>query len=80
MECRQGIGLEKACRLPNTIHSEIALSLSLPSLPVHLGAADPALGLFEDVSGRGVDGNRSEVLAQAKKIVSLLRDCDVSYL
>ncbi|KAH0454103.1 hypothetical protein IEQ34_016027 [Dendrobium chrysotoxum] len=80
MECHQSIGLEKACRLSNTIHSEIAPSLALPSLPVHLGAADPALGLFEDVSGRGVDGDRPEVLAQAKKIASLLRDCDVSYL
>lgn len=80
MECNQSIGLEKACRLSNTIHSEIAPSLSLPSLPVYLGATDPALGLFEDVSGRGVDGDRSEVLAQVKKIVSLLRDCDVSYL
>ncbi|KAH0434471.1 hypothetical protein IEQ34_026829 [Dendrobium chrysotoxum] len=80
MECHQSIGLEKACRLSNTIHSEIAPSLALPSLPVHLGAADPALGLFEDVSGRGVDGDRPEVLAQAKMIASLLRDCDVSYL
>ncbi|PKU66619.1 sister chromatid cohesion protein SCC2 isoform X2 [Dendrobium catenatum] len=80
MECHQSTGLEKACRLSNTIHSEIAPSLALPSLPVHLGAADPALGLFEDVSGRGVDGDRPEVLAQAMKIASLLRDCDVSYL
>ncbi|KAK8942531.1 hypothetical protein KSP39_PZI009262 [Platanthera zijinensis] len=75
-----GIGFEKACRLSNTIHSEIAPSLSLPSLPVSTGAADPALGLFEDAPGRGFGDDWSVVLPQVEKIASLLRDCDVGYL
>ncbi|PKA59771.1 hypothetical protein AXF42_Ash011895 [Apostasia shenzhenica] len=80
MECYQGIGYEKACRLSNTTHSEIASFLSLPSLPVVLGAADPALWLFEDVSGHSGGGDRPEVLAVANTIADLLRDCDVNYL
>ncbi|KAG0481395.1 hypothetical protein HPP92_012253 [Vanilla planifolia] len=80
MELNQSIGYEKFCRLSNSIHSEIAPSLSLPSLPVSLGAADPALGLFDDASGHGVGGDRPDVLVHASTIASLLRECDVSYL
>lgn len=72
-------GHEKACRLTNTVHSEVAPCLPLPSLPVFCGALDQELRLFDEPSSvRSL--NRNEVLAQASKIADLLRDTDVSYL
>ncbi|KAJ6795400.1 nipped-B-like protein [Iris pallida] len=73
----QGIGYEKACRLSNTSHSEIAPSLSLPSLPIWFGESDRRLGLSDDPGG---GGDRPEILDQASAIAGLLRDSDVGYL
>lgn len=79
MEFHQGLGYEKACRLSNTTHSEIAPSLSLPSLPVCFGSAEQKLGLFDEPAGaRAAD--RPEVLAHASTVAEFLRNCDVSYL
>lgn len=75
------LGHERACRLSNTIHSEVASCLPLPLLPVFCGAVDQELRLNDEpssTSGRSV--NRKEVLAQASRIADLLRDTDVSYL
>ncbi|KAL5741371.1 hypothetical protein ACOSP7_028103 [Xanthoceras sorbifolium] len=73
-----GIGLS------NTIHSEVAPCLPLPSLPVFCGASDPELRLFDELTGAGYDSyrelNRSEVLAQSSRIADLLLETDVSYL
>ncbi|XP_057962405.1 sister chromatid cohesion protein SCC2 isoform X2 [Malania oleifera] len=62
--------------LSNTVHSEVAPCLPLPSLPVFCGAFDQQLRLFDEPRSL----NRNEVLAQASKIADLLRDTDVSYL
>ncbi|XP_044468075.1 sister chromatid cohesion protein SCC2-like [Mangifera indica] len=74
----RGIGL---C---NTIHSEVAPCLPLPSLPVFFGALDPDLCLFDEVStdsyGSYRSLNRPEILAQSSEIADLLRETDVSYL
>ncbi|KAF2299331.1 hypothetical protein GH714_031594 [Hevea brasiliensis] len=73
----RGIGLS------NTIHSEVAPCLPLPSLPVFCGASDPHLRLFDDGGSSSVRGvwslNRSEILAQSARIADLLRETDVSY-
>ncbi|MCL7033996.1 hypothetical protein MKW94_025445 [Papaver nudicaule] len=69
----------KACRLTNTLHSEVAPCLPLPSLPVFCGALDQELGLYNDTTGVR-SSNPNDVLAQASKIADLLRDTDVSYL
>ncbi|KAK1306486.1 hypothetical protein QJS10_CPA10g01957 [Acorus calamus] len=77
-----GFGFERACRLTNTVHSEVLPSLSLPSLPVFFGAPDPEIRLSEDPFGsvavRSIE--RTEVLACSGKIAELLGNCDVSYL
>ncbi|KAJ4960537.1 hypothetical protein NE237_020447 [Protea cynaroides] len=75
----RSFGAEKACRLSNTVHSEIAPCLPLPSLPVFCGAIDHKLRL-SDESSSVPSLNRKDVLAQASKIADLLRDTDVSYL
>ncbi|KAI4346656.1 hypothetical protein L6164_007534 [Bauhinia variegata] len=62
--------------LSNTIHSEVASCLPLPSLPVFCGASDQELRLV-DVPRLL---NRGEVLAQSSKIAELLQHTDVSYL
>lgn len=66
----------------NTIHSEVAPCLPLPSLPVFCGATDPNLRLFDEdrtgVSYRSL--NRTEILTQSSRIADLLRATDVSYL
>jgi len=82
MEFHQGIGYEKACRLSNTSHSEIAPALSLPLLPVCYGASDQRLGLSDEADERGGArwSDRAEVLDQAGTIADLLQNCDVSYL
>ncbi|KAJ0043645.1 hypothetical protein Pint_19083 [Pistacia integerrima] len=73
-----GIGLS------NTIHSEVAPCLPLPSLQVFCGATDPDLCLFDEVStgsyGSYRSLNRPEILAQSSRIADLLRETDVSYL
>ncbi|KAG2715540.1 hypothetical protein I3760_03G083100 [Carya illinoinensis] len=71
----RGIGLS------NTIHSEVAPCLPLPSLPVFCGASNQDLRLFDE-PGRGSFSSldRSEVLAQSSRIADLLRQTDVSYL
>lgn len=66
----------------NTIHSEVAPCLPLPSLPVFCGATDPNLRLFDEASA-GVSYrslNRTEILTQSSRIADLLRVTDVSYL
>lgn len=73
-----GIGLS------NTIHSEVAPCLPLPSLPVFCGASDPELRLFDEPGVRSGNSRRSlnrvEVLAQSSRIAEMLRETDVSYL
>ncbi|MBA0683270.1 hypothetical protein Goari_024940, partial [Gossypium aridum] len=67
--------------LTNTIHSEVAQCLPLPSLPVFCGASDLELRLFDDpavVASRSL--NRPQIIAQASRIADLLRETDVSYL
>ncbi|XP_065632831.1 sister chromatid cohesion protein SCC2 isoform X2 [Quercus suber] len=73
---QRGIGLS------NTIHSEVAPCLPLPSLPVFCGASDQDLRLFDEPRGGGTfrSLNRPEVLSQASRISDLLRQTDVSYL
>ncbi|KAF8408186.1 hypothetical protein HHK36_007328 [Tetracentron sinense] len=76
---QRGFVHDKVCRLSNTIHSEVAPCLPLPSLPVFCGAFDQELRLFDEPSSaRSL--NRDDVLAQASKIADLLRDTDVAYL
>ncbi|XP_007032705.2 PREDICTED: nipped-B-like protein B isoform X2 [Theobroma cacao] len=71
----RGIGLS------NTIHSEVAQCLPLPSLPVFCGASDPELLLFDDPTGGASRSlNRPEIIAQSSRIADLLRETDVSYL
>ncbi|XP_047165717.1 sister chromatid cohesion protein SCC2 isoform X1 [Vigna umbellata] len=66
----RGIGLS------NTVHSELAAYLPLPSLPVFCGASDQDLRLVDSPARL----NRVDVLAQSGKIAELLRHTDVSYL
>ncbi|XP_059644870.1 sister chromatid cohesion protein SCC2 [Cornus florida] len=74
-----GGGVPRGISLSNTIHSEVAPCLPLPSLPVFCGAVDQELRLFDEPSGsRSL--NRNDVLRQASKIADLLQDTDVSYL
>lgn len=70
---------QRGITLCNTVHSEIAPCLPLPSLPVFCGAADQELCLFDDQPQRPLS-NRKDLLAQAGRIAELLRDTDVSYL
>ncbi|XP_031407003.1 sister chromatid cohesion protein SCC2 isoform X3 [Punica granatum] len=81
-----GSGLSyRGIGLPNTIHSDVAPCLPLPSLPVFCGSSDPELRLFDEPAGVSSSSssrfsNRSGILAQASKIAALLRETDVSYL
>lgn len=71
----RGIGLS------NTIHSEVAPCLPLPSLPVFCGASDQDLKLFDELGGGSFRSlNRTEILAHSSRIADLLRQTDVSYL
>ncbi|CAN1848073.1 Sister chromatid cohesion protein SCC2 [Linum perenne] len=72
----QGIGLS------NTIHSEVAPCLPLPSLPVFCGASDPEIRLFDERGGGDSLWylNQSEILAQSARIAHLLHETDVSYI
>lgn len=74
-----GSGVPQGISLSNTVHSEIAPSLPLPSLPVFCGALDQDLRLFDERSESG-SLNRSDVLSHASKIADLLHNTDVSYL
>ncbi|KAL2898524.1 Sister chromatid cohesion protein SCC2, partial [Bienertia sinuspersici] len=69
---------QKGISLSNTIHSEVAPCLPLPSLPSFCGDSDEQLCLFDDQLNRPI--NRRDVLAQAPKIADLLLHTDVSYL
>jgi cohesin loading factor subunit SCC2 len=62
--------------MSNTIHSEVASYLRLPSLPVFCGASDQDLRLFD--SPLLLD--RVDILSQSSKIAEMLRNTDVSYL
>ncbi|XAR51675.1 hypothetical protein NMG60_11006373 [Bertholletia excelsa] len=74
-----GGGAPRGISLTNTVHSEVAPCLPLPSLPVFCGAHDQELRLFEGPSNlRSL--NRNEVLNQASKIADLLGATDISYL
>ncbi|XP_077223251.1 PHD finger family protein isoform X2 [Tasmannia lanceolata] len=75
----RGFGHEKACRLSNTTHSEVAPCLPLPWLPLFCGAHDQELRLFDEPSS-DYSLNRPEIIAQASKISDLLRETDVAYL
>ncbi|WOK99668.1 nipped-B-like protein A isoform X1 [Canna indica] len=79
MESNQDLGFERYCRLTNTSHSEIAPSLSLPSLPICFGSVGQQLGL-SDVPAGSRSGDRPEILAHVATIAELLRNCDISYL
>ncbi|KAJ4826319.1 hypothetical protein Tsubulata_004087 [Turnera subulata] len=70
----EGIGLS------NTIHSEVAPCLPLPSLPVFCGASDPEVRLLDGADGNLWSLNRNEILSQSERIADLLRQTDVSYL
>ncbi|AES74937.2 putative chromatin regulator PHD family [Medicago truncatula] len=62
--------------MANTVHSEVASCLPLPSLPVFCGASDHNLRLFDSP----LPLNRVEILSQSSKIAEMLRNTDVSYL
>ncbi|XP_040381685.1 sister chromatid cohesion protein SCC2 isoform X2 [Oryza brachyantha] len=67
-------GFERACRLPNTVHSEIAPALPLPTLP-------PALGDGDDRHDQPLaDPDRPDMIMQAANIARILAHTDVSHL
>lgn len=71
--------IPRGISLSNTVHSDVAPCLPLPSLPVFCGAVDQEIRLSDESNGsRSV--NRNVVLNQADKIASLLQETDVSYL
>ncbi|XP_062190537.1 sister chromatid cohesion protein SCC2-like isoform X1 [Phragmites australis] len=67
-------GFERACRLPNTVHSEIAPALPLPTLPPALGFD----GLRDDEPLAAPD--RPDMIMQAANIARILAETDVSHL
>ncbi|XP_022930595.1 sister chromatid cohesion protein SCC2-like [Cucurbita moschata] len=69
----RGIGLS------NSLHSEVAPCLPLPSLPVFFGASYPLLRLFDEPDGSYATSGTHH-LAQSNNIADLLRATDVSYL
>ncbi|XP_021751674.1 sister chromatid cohesion protein SCC2-like isoform X2 [Chenopodium quinoa] len=69
---------QRGVTLSNTLHSEVAPCLPLPSLPPFCGASDEQLRLFDDHLSRPL--NRRDIFAQAPKIADLLLHTDVSYL
>ncbi|XP_074301970.1 sister chromatid cohesion protein SCC2-like isoform X1 [Silene latifolia] len=78
MNYNQNEWSQRGITLSNTLHSEVAPCLPLPSLPAFTGSADEELRLSDDRVTRLL--NRRDVLAQASKIADLLRHTDVSYL
>ncbi|PSR87716.1 Nipped-B-like protein [Actinidia chinensis var. chinensis] len=74
-----GGGAPRGISFSNTVHSEVAPCLPLPSLPVFCGAFNHELKLFDGQTGsRSL--NRNDVVSQAGKIADLLGATDVSYL
>ncbi|KAL3526568.1 hypothetical protein ACH5RR_011224 [Cinchona calisaya] len=74
-------GIPRGISLSNSVHSEVAPCLPLPSLPVFCGALDQELRLFDEQQRAGSRSlNRSDVVSHAGKIAELLRNSDVSYL
>nr|CAB3455479.1 unnamed protein product [Digitaria exilis] len=67
-------GFERACRLPNTVHSEIAPTVPLPNLPPAFGFDD----LRDDEPLAAPD--RPDMIMQAAEIARILADTDVSHL
>lgn len=65
-----GIGIS------NSVHSEVAPCLPLPSLPVFCGALDHELKLVDESRS----WNAGDVVSHAAEIADLLRNTDVSYL
>ncbi|KAL3629437.1 hypothetical protein CASFOL_026659 [Castilleja foliolosa] len=64
--------------LSNTVHSEVAPCLPLPSIPVFCGALDQELRLVDDrAGGSRWNSSRGDV---SSKIADLLRNAEVSYL
>ncbi|XP_071703668.1 sister chromatid cohesion protein SCC2 [Rutidosis leptorrhynchoides] len=72
--------IPKGISLANTVHSEVAPCLPLPSLPVFCGALDHELRLIDEPTGSVRQLSRGHVVDQASKISKLLQDTDVSYL
>lgn len=75
-----GGGIPRGISLSNTVHSEVAPCLPLPSLPVFCGALDQDLRLIDEPTGSARQSNRSDIADQASKISKLLQATDVSYL
>ncbi|KAH6830353.1 PHD finger family protein [Perilla frutescens var. hirtella] len=71
-------GLHKGIGLSNTVHSEVAPCLPLPSLPVFCGALDQEIRLFDNDGGAARWNSSSAGVSG--KIADLLRNADVSYL
>ncbi|BFG26567.1 hypothetical protein CerSpe_128410 [Prunus speciosa] len=65
--------------LSNTVHSEVAPCLPLPSLPVFCGASDQDLRLFDEPIRNSAWLNHPDA-ALSSRIADLLRETDVSYL
>lgn len=72
--------IPKGISLANTVHSEVAPCLPLPSLPVFCGALDQELRLIDEPNGSARQLKRGDVADQASKISKLLQATDVSYL
>jgi cohesin loading factor subunit SCC2 len=64
-------GFERACRLPNTVHSEIAATLPLPTLP-----AAPSHDRDEPLA----EPDRPDMIMQAAAIARVLANTDISHL
>ncbi|XP_076883333.1 sister chromatid cohesion protein SCC2-like [Bidens hawaiensis] len=80
---RSGDGgrLPKGISVVNTVHSEVAPCLPLPSLPVFCGARDQDLRLLDEQPVGAVNqSRRTDVADRAGRIAKLLQDADVSYL
>ncbi|KAI3503267.1 hypothetical protein L1887_31706 [Cichorium endivia] len=75
-----GGAIPRGISLANTVHSEVAPCLPLPSLPVFCGALDQDLRLIDEPTGSARQSSRSDVADQASKISKLLQATDVSYL
>ncbi|KAK3005952.1 hypothetical protein RJ639_017655 [Escallonia herrerae] len=79
MASNLGGEVPRGVSLSNTVHSEVAPCLPLPSLPVCCGALEQELRLLDEPRGsRSL--SRNDAADQARKIASLLEATDVSYL
>ena len=67
-------GFQRACRLPNTVHSEIAATLPLPTLPATLGAG------LDDRDEPLAEPDRPDMIMQAAAIARILATTDISHL